>query len=953
MKPRSLVCCLVTAFAFSLPLVGFAQNDHTWPQEVSDLKPDASVYYGKLANGFRYAIMSNQEPPKNVSLRLRVNAGSLMETDAQQGLAHFLEHMAFNGTKNFSEGEMVEYFQRIGMDFGADTNAHTSFDETVYKIDLPDNSEDNLNDGMLILRDYADGMLLKQEEIEKERGVILSEKRDRNNVMYRGFEAFIKFSFPNSLLSERLPIGLEDVIKEANRDQFESFYKDWYTPDRMLLVVCGDIEKDKAEALIKEYFDDMEAPEAHRPDPVIGDALEEGLNVSVFVDNEAPTSEVIISAIKPNDRIVDTRADNIKDVYRLVGAGILSKRLERLKLEEGASFIEGTAFVFDYIKLFDLAGIELKCHSGMCNETIETTEQELRRALDHGFTEDEVTEVGAMILNKFKQEAKKAPTRKSKDLSNLLIENLGKNEVFTTPEYDLAIVQEAIDKMTPEIVHQAFEDAWASEGRLLFVSGNINPEYSKEDALAVYNKSLEVKVEKPEVREAVVFAYEDFGTPGKLMAKRSDKDLDAHLYRYQNNVRLNFKKTDYEANAVSVKVRFGGGKLEAYGKAHGLPVLAKELFLTGGLKAHTFDEINRYITGKTMKVEFDIEQDAFVLKGETSPEFLKQQLSLLAAYISAPGFREEGLRQAHKVLEGTYNELNQDVNKLLLTQVIKYIASDDDRFGYPKKDELFKLKLEDVKSWMKDALEKGYLEVAVVGDVDEKDVFKAVSETFGALPKREDRKPLYFKERKMGFAKPGVKTFDVSSNLPKAASMVFWHTDDYWNIERVRRLNVLTRVIDDRLRVKIREELGDAYSPFAYSNPSKTYNDFGFMMAVAMVEPTVVDKVSKTIRNIGEALSMEKISADELERAVNPLMSEVERSERTNKYWMDVMQNAQERPEVLQWAKSRKKMYSSISSQDVYDIARAYLKAEGAVEVHIVPDMKQNGVAEKVAKASL
>lgn len=930
-----------------------AAKDYTWEYEVSDLEADPKVHYGKLSNGLRYAIMPNSEPPKNVSLRLRVNAGSLMEEDDQQGLAHFLEHMAFNGTKHFSEGEMVEYFQRIGMAFGADTNAHTSFNETVYKIELPDNVDGYLKDGMQVLRDYADGMLLKEDEIEKERGIILAEKRDRNNVMYRGFEAFVKFSFPKSLLSERLPIGLESVIKEAGRDRFERFYRNWYTADRMLLVVTGDVKVDEIEKLVQEYFGDMETPKVKRADPEVGGSLEKGLNVSVYVDSDAPTSEVIISAIKPTKKKVEMRADIIDEVHKLVAHAILSRRLDTIKTKPEASFTEASAFGYNYLKLFDLAGVELKCNPGMCNKTIETAEQELRRALEYGFTKDEVEEVGSIVLNQFEQEKKKAPTRKSKDLSDLLVQTLGKREVFTSPEYDFDIVKEAIETMTPTIVHKAFEDAWASEGRLLFVSGNVNPDFTKEDALKIYNESLAKSVEKPAEKEAIVFAYENFGNPGKVMVKKQDKDLGVNIYRFQNNVRLNFKQTDFDANEVSVKVRFGSGCLGAYGKAEGLPVLTKEVFLKGGLEAHSYDDINRYFSGKTVKIEFDVEQDAFVLKGTTSPQYLKEQLNLLAAFMKAPGFREEGLTQAHKVLEGTYEELRQDIEKLLFTQVLRYVANDDSRFGYPKKEQLFKLDMDDVRNWMREDLQKGYIEIAIVGDVKEADMFKAVAETFGAFDKRDEKKPFYLKERKLGFSKPGSKRFEVESQLPKAAGLVFWPTGDYWNIHRVRRLNVLANIIDDRLRKKIREELGDAYSPFAYSNPSKVYKDYGYMMALAMVDPDVAEKITQIILNIGEELSMERVSKDELERALNPMLSEVDRSERTNKYWLGVLEMAQEHPETLDWAKSRRSMYGHMTIDEVYEVAQSFLKADKALRVHVVPEINQIEVALERQKDSL
>ena len=216
-----IIYLLLIHFLLISSFVG-ADELKKWAHDSSDLKPDPSVTFGALDNGLRYAIMPNNEPPNRISMRLFVDAGSLMENEEQQGLAHFIEHMAFNGTKNFPAGEMVEYFQRLGMSFGGDTNAHTSFKETVYKLELPKPELDMVDQGMLLFRDYADGMLMSQEEIEKERGVILSELITRDSAEWRTQKEAYKFALPDSLISKRFPIGTKEVIKGAGRTQFIS-----------------------------------------------------------------------------------------------------------------------------------------------------------------------------------------------------------------------------------------------------------------------------------------------------------------------------------------------------------------------------------------------------------------------------------------------------------------------------------------------------------------------------------------------------------------------------------------------------------------------------------------------------------------------------------------------------------------------------------------------------------
>ncbi len=295
------------------------------PHEGSDIPADPAVTWGLLENGLRYAILPNAEPPDRVSMRLYVDAGSLMEEDDQQGLAHFLEHMAFNGTKNFPAGEMVEYFQRLGMGFGNHTNAHTSFHETVYKLELPKSDEGMIDEGMKLFRDYADGMLLDAKEIDDERGIILSEKRTRDSMDWRTFVAQIGFALPEQRLSRRLPIGIEEVISGAPRERFVEFYERWYTPNRMAVIVVGDVEVAEVEPLVKKYFADLPTRERHLAPPM-GEMAKRGFAAHYHYEKEAGETTVSIEVLKPRIDPPDNSERRLYDL-QLMLAGQMIDRL--------------------------------------------------------------------------------------------------------------------------------------------------------------------------------------------------------------------------------------------------------------------------------------------------------------------------------------------------------------------------------------------------------------------------------------------------------------------------------------------------------------------------------------------------------------------------------------------------------------------------------------------------
>src|SRR5208283_2621832 len=265
MSRRTLVCAFLAALALAASLRAAAIP---FPQAGSDLKADASARFGTLPNGLRYVVFPNHEPKARVSLRLLVLAGSFEETEAQCGLAHYLEHMAFNGSTHFAPGTLVERLQRLGMGFGADTNAATSFDHTIYMLEMPDTKPETVSEGLQILSDYCGGLLLQQKMVDKERGIILSEKRARDSVGYRTLEAELQFMEAGTRVPERMPIGLKDVIDRAASAQFVDFYNTWYRPELMAVIVVGDID---GAALEKEVAERFSGIEARSPEPAPAD----------------------------------------------------------------------------------------------------------------------------------------------------------------------------------------------------------------------------------------------------------------------------------------------------------------------------------------------------------------------------------------------------------------------------------------------------------------------------------------------------------------------------------------------------------------------------------------------------------------------------------------------------------------------------------------------------------
>ena len=287
---RRLLPALALAFLSAATVFAAAVP---FPQATSDLKPDPAARFGALPNGLRYVLRANKEPKDRASLRLLIEAGSAHERDGQQGLAHFLEHLAFNGSEHYPPGTLIEFFQRMGMNFGNDTNASTGFNRTLYLLELPDTKPATLAEGLKVFRDYAGGLLLRPEEIDRERGIILSERRSRDSVGWRTFVAQFKFLLGDSLLPRRMPIGEKEVIEQAKRDTFEDFYNTWYRPELMTLVAVGDFDVAALERDLVAGFSGLKPRGPARPAPDSGQLPDfKGTHAHDHYDSEAPSTSV-------------------------------------------------------------------------------------------------------------------------------------------------------------------------------------------------------------------------------------------------------------------------------------------------------------------------------------------------------------------------------------------------------------------------------------------------------------------------------------------------------------------------------------------------------------------------------------------------------------------------------------------------------------------------------------
>ena len=937
------------AFAvFLFAGAAFAVEVRPWAHEGSDLDADPVVRFGVLDNGLRYAVMPNSEPPKRVSLRLLVEAGSLMEEDAERGMAHYLEHMGFKGTTHFSPGEMIELGQRLGMAFGPDTNAHTSFHETVYKFEVPEADDALIRPAFLALRDYADGMLLLEEEAESERGVILAEKRDRDSASFRSILDVYDFAFPYSPLRLRFPIGTEEAIRTMNHEDMRRFYERWYTVDRFAVVVVGDIDPGEAEALIEEFFGDAKPNPEPVPDPSRGAILPQGEAYRFYHDPELGSTQVNVFTVWEQDDAGDTRATREGTILRDLATSILNRRFEMIARSEDAPFASAGAYAYSFLDFAEFAGLQATTRPETWEDALERIVLEKRRALEHGFHESELAVARANVLNSYERAAAQAESRESRALADGLVRAVSLGRVFTSPGQNLDLARAVLDRATPESVHAAFVDLWAKTGdRLVRMESEENVDNAYKRMRAAFRASHTVEVDPPEEFVATEFVYAVIGEPSAIVERRELEDLDAEQVVFANNVVLNLKRTDFERSRVRIGARFGKGRLSLTPELEGLDFFASYIFVPGALEAHSADELETLFAGKTVGVDFSVSDDAFVLTGSTTPRDLEDQLALMAAHILAPGFRPEAERRFRQVIPQIYQQVNHTVDGVMRSRVDRFLVNGDYRFGIPPREVLESHSTETVREWLSGALASSALEIAVVGDFDPDDVIDAVQRTFGALPEREAEKSVPDSARGVDLRRgPADETFTYRTSIPQARAVMYWLTDDTDDIRKARRLAVLSGVVNERIRVRIRNELGEAYSPFAYHDASRVFDGMGHLVAIVNVDAERLGLIGEILGDIAASIVEDGIGDDEFERVLNPRIRSLENQARSNPYWLGtVLLGAREHPRQLDWARTLFTDYPAITRGEVEALAREYL-TEDHIFVRVVPEPMDEGEGE-------
>jgi zinc protease len=908
-----------------------------WGHISPDIQDDKSIRYGVLPNGMKYAVQKNETPKGSAAVRMHMNVGSIAEAENERGLAHFLEHMAFNGSKNVPEGEMVKILERQGLSFGADTNAYTSFDETVYQLDLPKTDDIAVDTAMMLMREIGGNLTIAPEAVDRERGVVLSEKQFRNSPQLRRIENVLQFSLPDAPFGKRLPIGTEEVLKTAPAARVKDFYQRYYRPENATLIVVGDFDVNAMEAKIKLRFSDWKAVGlAGAPMNVGKIDPARALAVGTFTD---PTiaNGIELSITRPYVRKDDSVAVYQESFVKAIASGIIGKRFQKLAQAADAKLVGGSVSFQDQFQLLNTTDLSITPKEGDWKIALMTGEQELRRALQFGFTQAELDEQLANFDTAYSDAAKQASTRRSSNLADAIVGTLGSKAIITTPQTDLEIYQSVKSKLTVESVNGFFRSAFGQMPNLLHITTKTPIADPQSAVMAALQESGKVAVTAPVQTVNKAFAYDNFGKSGKVAKDAVIADLGIRTILFANNVRLNIKKTDFEKGSVRFGLRFGDGLRSVPADKGSIGIFMSNMSGVGGLQAHSYEELERMMAGKQVALGLNISDDNFGASGSTTLADLGLQMKLLAAYMTAGGYRAEADSLWQNNVGIIQSQLDALPQTVAGTQVPRLIASGDKRFGIGDGKELAARNMAEIKAILDPIVKTAPIEIAIVGDIDEAAAIKAVADSFGALPKRAATSAAKTKERVVSFPKDRqTVTLYHKGKAEQGFLQTFWPATDNKDQKSETIRNMASNVMRLLLLDEVREKLGATYSPNANSYAADDYAGYGYISTSVIAAPDKMDIISAAIKKVTKEMRDAPVSEDLLLRARKPLLEGIEKSERENGSWLAITNVAQSEPAKLDRRRQRKALLEAVTIADIQAAARQYLQDNAELEIRIV-----------------
>lgn len=894
-------------------------------QEAQDLKQDPLIVTGKLDNGLRYIIRPTKEPAGRASLRLRVGVGSLYENEQNTGFSHLLEHMVFNGSRNYKRGELIPVMQKLGLGFGGDANAYTSLLETVYMLELPNLQEKTVDTALTIMRDFADGATLEDEAIEKERGIVISELKARDSAGMRAHIGMLKQLTEGTRVAEFMPIGKEEVLLHGSPELVRQHYRNFYVPGEMTLVFTGDFDPKEVIDRVKKHFEGMTARE-RAPRPELGQLTEPKEIAKLISNDEEADVTTYVNVVKPYCYKPDTAKQRAEDLPLALACSMLNRRLARRTHTADCPFTEANVQHEDLCEAVELATLAFEAQPEKWREALQAAVQELRRAIAYGFTGDELKEATDALVSNLKQACATWETTPASAMADWIVRAVGDKTQMTDAQENMRVLQSAVQRILqePDLCRQALEKTFELDHARLTMIGQL-PKDATEDALRgeYYDKALQAEVHKQEEQALKPFAYETIGMPGTVAHRELLEDLGVTTVTLSNGVKVNLKPVGFRKGAVSVTAAVDGGLL-ALPPEPGLANMTRAVMNRGGLQEHSHDDLERLLAARQVSLNFGITPTRFLFNGDTSTQDLELQCKLLAAAILYPGYREEGEILLRRSLDNRYRELDTTPKGVFATQARRIIFGDNPLFTVPKREELEARSAAEVKRTMAPLLEKNYVEVTLVGDFDVEAVLPLLERTFGAMPQRNPEPVSLPADKRHVETKPWGerRSLPYPTQLDKTIVARVHAAGNGRDERRNLRLNVLASILRNQLFDGLRAAMGESYSPSVQVESNDEFDNAAMITTVSFGVKRNRRLVSNAMESICNGIGQGNINDEEFQLAIRPFKTAVQKSLITPSYWERSLIDLQSNPERRALMRDVMKDVESITVEEIRSLGR-------------------------------
>ena len=923
---------ILMAFWLGTSLATMAQSQEKVPL-------DSRVRTGKLANGLTYYVQQNPKPEKKVELRLAVNAGSILEDDDQAGLAHFTEHMAFNGTKNFEKNELVSYLQSIGVSFGGDLNAYTSFDETVYILPIPSDDEEKLKSGFLVLADWAGGVLMNEEDIDGERGIIVEEWRTGQGYNQRVRDQFLPVLLHDSKYADRLPIGKMEVVENFEYETIRRFYRDWYRPDLMAVVAVGDEDPDKLEALIKEYFSGLENPANPKPREHFPVPEHEETFVTLVTDPEAPGTQIQLY-YKHKALPTSTKEDYRNILKRRLYSGMLSQRLDEIRQKPDAPFIYAGTGYGNFVRDMDYFSASGAVAPGKAAVAIKALIEENERVAQFGFTEGELERVKRSLLNSAERAAKEMDKAESGSLVGKYVSHYLEGSFAEDQQWRYEFYQEVMPQITLDEINALAKELVRDDNRVVVISA---PEKEKanlpteRDVLALFTAVDNMQLTPYEEKLLAEDLITDLPTAGKVSSINKISGVDIQEITLSNGANVFVKQTDFKNDEILISATGKGGTSLYSDEDHLTASNAGVMINVMGVGDFSPTDLRKVLSGKTVSLTPNIGTYSQNISGITSPKDLKTAMQLMHLYFTKPR-KDAELYEVYKSNQKTQlagaqanpdYQFSRAVNKIVSggnPRAMGIVDPEDyDKIDIDRGLEIFADRFSNAANF----------EFFFTGNIDMDTFIPLLEQYIGSLPGDAGAKDSFID---LGIRTPrGLKERVEVGTDEKSQVIMFFSGETDYDRKKSTDISYLGEILTIKLIENLREEIGGVYGVGASGNMSiQPVGNFSFSISFPC-SPDMVDKLTEAAWAEVKKIQENGPTEEDLNKVKEKRRIAYEESLKRNNYWNGQMSAI--RTYDLPWEVilEGKASIDSVTPERIQNAAKAYLVQENLLEIQRFP----------------